>query len=78
MEFIAQFDKLRMAHLTREKELIRKKERSLLHVLEFERKLEKKERNMKTDVIYEWGNAKTSEMNKLKTTHVLLETMSRR
>ena len=35
MEFIIQLNKLSMVHLAREKELIGKKERSLLHVLEF-------------------------------------------
>ena len=67
-----------MAHLSREKELTRKNVRSLLHVLEFERKLKDTGSNMKTDALYESGNAKTSEMNKQRTTHVLPQTMSMR
>ena len=35
MEFIIQLNKLSMAYLALEKKLIGKKERSLLHVLEF-------------------------------------------
>ena len=35
MEFIIQLNKLSMTHLALEKEFIGKKERSILHVLEF-------------------------------------------
>ena len=78
MKFIAQLDKLRMAHLSREKELTGKKKRSLLHAIEFGRMLKEMESNMKTYALYESGNAKASEMKKLRTTHVLPKTVSRR
>ena len=60
-------NKLRMAHPTREKE------RSLLHVLEFERKLKETESNLKA-VLYELRNAMT-EMNKLKMGHAEIMAM---
>ena len=49
-----------MVHPAREKELTEKKEMSLLHVLECERKLKEMESNMKIDALYDSGNAKMS------------------
>ena len=66
MEFITRMDRLGMAHPARKKELTTKKERSLFHVLELERKLKETERNMKAATLCESRNAKTSKMNKLR------------
>ena len=70
MEFITQMDRLRMVHPACENELIAKKERSLFHVMDFENKLKKTESNLKVAALYESGNVKTSEINKLRTTDV--------
>ena len=59
-----------MVHLARENELIVKKERSLFHVLDFKRKLKKTKSNLKATALYEPGNVKTLEINKLRTTDV--------
>ena len=70
MEFITQMDRLRMVHPARENELIAKKERSLFHVMNFERKLKKTKSNLKAAALYESGNVKTSKIKKLRTTDV--------
>ena len=47
-----------------------KKKWSLFHVLDFERKLKKTKSNLKVVALYESGNVKTMEINKLRTTDV--------